>query len=199
MKDGTYHGPYPAVVKSYDAASRLCRVQIPGINDGAEVYPQAEIIYPLGDKSKSGIHSTEIEVLAGDLVWVEFVGGNPEYPVITGYRNPQTGNSLAWRKWHHANIELDGDATINVNAPAINTTGVLTQTGNVTVQGNITHTGNLAETGNITLTGNQTISGNLTVGGNLSVEGSSVGGGGGSGSGFASGDGSTLLSYWNML
>ena len=165
MNTGGYHGPYPAVVKSYDAVSRLCRVQIPGINDGAEVYPQAEIIYPLGDKSKSGTHSTEIEILAGDLVWVEFVGGNPEYPVITGYRNPQTGNSLAWRKWHHVNLALDGDATINVTAPAINTTGVLTQTGNEVIDGDVTLTGNQSISGNLTITGKLTVGGTITMGG----------------------------------
>ncbi|MCY1184902.1 hypothetical protein D9M73_256330 [compost metagenome] len=48
---------------------------------------------------------TEIEILPGDLVWVEFIQGDPRYPLITGWRNPTQGNSKGWRRWHHANIE----------------------------------------------------------------------------------------------
>lgn len=104
-------GRYPAVVKSYDKVKRLCRVEIPGITDGGDVFPLAEIEYPIGDKSRivTGQHQTEIEILIGDHVWVAFIGGDPRYPVITGYRNPQTGNAVDWRRWHHANMALIAD------------------------------------------------------------------------------------------
>lgn len=102
-------GKYPATVKSYDQVKRLCRVEIPGVTDGGDVLPLAEIEYSIGDKSKTGAYATEIEILANDTVWVEFIGGDVRYPIITGYRNPQTGNSLNWRKWHHANIQSIAD------------------------------------------------------------------------------------------
>jgi hypothetical protein len=104
-------GRYPAVIKSYDKVARMCRVEIPGITDGGDVFPLAEVEYPLGDKSRivEGKVSTEIEILPGDAVWVAFIGGDPRYPIITGYRNPQTGNSVDWRRWHHANMALIAD------------------------------------------------------------------------------------------
>jgi hypothetical protein len=104
-------GRYPAVVKSYDKVTRMCRVEIPGITKGGDVFPLAELEYPLGDKSRivEGKHPTEIEMLVGDTVWVAFIGGDARYPIITGYRNPQSGNSVDWRRWHHANIQLIAD------------------------------------------------------------------------------------------
>jgi hypothetical protein len=112
-------GRYPATVKSYDQVSRTCRVDIPGITQGGDVYPVAEIEYPIGDKSRTGAHATEIEMLAGDTVWVAFIGGDPRYPIITGYRNPQAGNSADWRRVHHANIELTADGTLKLNAVTV--------------------------------------------------------------------------------
>ncbi len=111
---GLMPGRYPAVVKSYDQARRTCRIEIPGLTDGADVFPEAEIEYPIGDKSRSGSNTTEIEITAGDAVWVSFIGGDPRYPIITGYRNPQSGNSADWRRIHHKNIELLGDGTIRL-------------------------------------------------------------------------------------
>jgi hypothetical protein len=76
--------------------------------------PLAEIEYPLGDKSRSGANATEIEITAGDTVWIAFIGGDPRYPIVTGYRNPQAGNAVAWRRWHHKNIELIADETLRL-------------------------------------------------------------------------------------
>jgi hypothetical protein len=101
-----YPGRYPAVVKSYGASTRTCRVEIPGITDGADEFPEAEIEYPVGDRSKDGDYSTEIEILSGDTVWVAFEAGDPRYPIITGFRNPRAGNSIETRRFHHANMEL---------------------------------------------------------------------------------------------
>lgn len=111
---GNFAGRYPAVVKEYDQETRTCRVEIPGLTDGADVLPLAEIEYPIGDKSAAGDYSTELEILEGDTVWIAFIGGDPRFPIITGYRNPQTGNSADWRRIHHANIEQVADETLHL-------------------------------------------------------------------------------------
>lgn len=113
---GLFPGRYPAVVSSYDQNRRTCRVSIPGVTDGGDVLPEAEIEYPIGDKSRAGANTTEIEITPGDPVWIAFIGGDPRYPVITGYRNPQSGNSVDWRRWHHKNIELLADKVMNLTA-----------------------------------------------------------------------------------
>jgi phage baseplate assembly protein gpV len=114
-----YPGLYPGIIKAYDPAARQVRVSIPGITDGGDELPIAELKYPLGDKSKT----TEIEILPGDTVWVQFIGGDQRYPIIDSYRNPQSGNSVEWRKWHHANIELTADGTLKLNAANIEING----------------------------------------------------------------------------
>ncbi|MGL5290056.1 MAG: hypothetical protein ACRC9N_11350 [Aeromonas sp.] len=111
---GLLHGKWPAIVDSYDAESRTCEVSIPGQTDGQGKLV-AEIEYPIGDKSRHA-NQTEIEVLSGDLVWIEFIQGDPRYPLITGWRNPAQGNSAGCRRWHHKNIELLADGTINIEA-----------------------------------------------------------------------------------
>jgi uncharacterized protein involved in type VI secretion and phage assembly len=62
------------------------------------------------------MHQTEIEILKGDSVWVAFIGGDPRYPIITGWRNPGAGNSVDWRRTHHANIEMTADGLFRINA-----------------------------------------------------------------------------------
>ena len=114
MDYGLMPGRYPAIVKSYNQARRTCRIEIPGLTDGGDVLPEAEIEYSIGDKSRAGANETEIEITPGDTVWVAFIGGDPRYPIITGYRNPQAGNSADWRRWHHANIELIADAEMRL-------------------------------------------------------------------------------------
>ena len=105
-------GKWPAVVVSYDANSRRARVKIDGVTDGCEIYPEAEFEYPFGDKSKH----TEIRVLTGDDVGVEFQRGDSRYPIITGYRPKHTGNAIDWRRWHHANFETTADGEIILEA-----------------------------------------------------------------------------------
>lgn len=112
-------GKYPAVVRTYEPETRTCRVEIPGITDGAELLPHAEIEYPIGDKSRALAHATEIEILSGDLVWVEFIAGDPRYPLITGWRNPGVGNSKGWRRYHHANFEFTADGVFRINAARV--------------------------------------------------------------------------------
>ncbi|MGS0741346.1 phage baseplate assembly protein V [Glaciimonas sp. GG7] len=146
----------PGIVHSYDAAARECRVDIPGLTDGADVLPLAEIEYPIGDKSKTGTHATEIEIVPGDLVWLAFEGGDPRYPIITGFRNPRSGNAIDWRRWHHANIELTADGIFRVNCTRyeINasemvdvTTPQATFSENVTATGLLTYQGGMAGSG----------------------------------------------------
>lgn len=106
----------PGIVRGYDPVTRLCKVEIPGITDGSPELPDAEIEYPIGDKSANSAHNTEIEILAGDLVWLAFENGDARYPIITGYRNPRAGNPSGTRRWHHANIELNADTQVHVIA-----------------------------------------------------------------------------------
>ena len=113
-------GRYPAIVKSYDQATRTCRVEIPGVTDGGDALPDAEIEYPIGDKSRLDQHSTELEMLAGDTVWVAFIEADSRRPLITGYRNPRAGNDVNWRRIHHANIALTADGVLNLTATTIN-------------------------------------------------------------------------------
>jgi len=114
MEYGFMPGRYPAIVRSYDQARRTCRIEIPGLTDGGDVLPEAEIEYAIGDKSRVGQFETEIEILPGDTVWIAFIGGDPRYPIITGYRNPQAGNSTDWRRWHHPNIEMLADSILRL-------------------------------------------------------------------------------------
>ena len=43
MEYGLMPGRYPAIVKTYSQARRTCRVEIPGLTDGGDVLPEAEI------------------------------------------------------------------------------------------------------------------------------------------------------------
>lgn len=167
---------YPAVVVAYDANTRLAQVKIEPLDNGADTVLDAELLYPLGDKS-----NTAIEVLSGDFVWVEFEGGDPRYPIIVGYRNKRTGNDDSTRRYHHANIELLADniikikgnvkvivesATVEVNATTVTVTASNTNiTSLVNITGNTSITGNLAVAGAISGTGGSgaTIAGNVTV------------------------------------
>lgn len=96
-------GKWPAIVREWIRERRECRVEIPSLTDGAEVYPLAQIEYPIGDKSED----TEIYVRVGDRVWVEFERGDARYPIITGFRSKQVGNRQLWRKFEHENHERD--------------------------------------------------------------------------------------------
>jgi hypothetical protein len=135
---------YPAVVVSYDGNTRLANIKLEPLDDGADTMLEAELLYPLGDKS-----NTAIEVLANDAVWVEFEAGDPRYPIIVGYRNKRTGNDDLTRRYHHANIELladnlikiKGDVKVIVEAATIEMTATTIKIdGDVTVKGDVTVT-----------------------------------------------------------
>jgi phage baseplate assembly protein gpV len=126
----------PAVISSYDAATRTCRVSIPGITDQAEVLPEAHIEYAVGDKSAL----TEVRIKAGDLVWVDFIDDDPRYPIITGYRNPRTGNVTEVRRIQQQGIELTADGTLKLTADKIELVGTTRIKGDVAISGgDLTH------------------------------------------------------------
>lgn len=178
MKAGLIPGRWPAIVRSYDPGRRTCRVEMPGLTEGGDVLPEAEIEYSIGDKSRAGSNTTEIEITPGDPVWVAFIGGDPRYPIITGYRNPQAGNSQGWRRWHHANMELLADMLMKMisGGDFLIKSGshVTVQAPRATVQADETHvTGNLTVDGSITGKGGMSVSGGsgVSVQGNMSVDG----------------------------
>lgn len=195
MEYGIMPGRYPAIVKTYSQVKRTCRVEIPGLTDGGDVMPEAEIEYPVGCKSRSGQYETELEIFPGDTVWVSFVGADPRYPVITGYRNPQAGNSVDWRRFHHKNMELLADQLMNfiagsdllvksgthvtVQAPHVTIDSPQTDvTGKLTVQGMLTYAGGMSGSGGSGSAA--TITGNLTVDGSINATGSVIDGSGNS-------------------
>ena len=168
---------YPAVVMSYDADTRLAKIKLEPLDDGADTQLEAELCYPLGDKS-----NTAIEVLAGDFVWVEFEQGDPRYPIIVGYRNKRTGNDDLTRRYHHhGNFEILADniikikgnvkvivesatveviaTTVNVTASNTNITSLVNITGNTSITGNLTVAGAISGTGG----SGASIAGNVTV------------------------------------
>lgn len=105
---------FPATVAAVDRERREIRVEIPGITDGAELLPLAEIEYPIGDRTEA----TEIRILEGDRVWVAFQGGDPRFPIITGFRAKHTDNEVGTRRWFHDNFETICDAQYRVQADA---------------------------------------------------------------------------------
>lgn len=112
---GLLVGKWPAVITKYSAVTRECHVSIEGQTNGGEDGLLAEIEYPIGDKSRHAT-MTEIEILEGDLVWVEFIQGDPRAPLITGWRNPTVGNDVGWRRWHHKNVQILSDEQMRLES-----------------------------------------------------------------------------------
>lgn len=170
-------GKWPGVVATYDGETRICRVKIEGITEGSTELPEAVLCYDIGDRP----NQTEVRILPGDLVWLEFEAGDPRFPIIVGYRTPRAGNSVDWRRWAHANIELTADgemrliagvavlmqagdgivisagSSITLDAPQITLEGAVTITQNLSVNGAgggaSSMNGNFALTGTLDVTG----------------------------------------------
>lgn len=141
---------WPGVVDSYDAQARTCKVSIPGITDGSSDLPTAVFNNPLGDRAGD----TEIRIIAGDTVWLMFEGGDPRFPIITGYRTPREGNPVDWRRWRHANIEMTAEGKMRLVATELEIvttttkiTGETTITGKTSVAGDVETTGALKNNG----------------------------------------------------
>jgi hypothetical protein len=129
-------------------------VRIPGVTDGCEQFPVAMFCYPIGDKSEH----TEIRILPGDRVWLDFVDGDARHPIITGYRTKETDNAIDWRRWHHQNIELlaftnmEFEAGANMHAQAggsvlIEASSITLRAATITLDGNTTNTGTMTVNG----------------------------------------------------
>jgi len=149
----------PGFVVSYDAPTRTARVNFPGA-EGAEEFPVATFCYPIGDKSEH----TDIRVLPGDRVWLDFIGDDPRHPIILGFRPKETDNAIDVRRLHHKRIELVADtdmllqgtsgnmlikagSTITLQAPNIVLDGATRVTGHLTYQSGITGTGSATSNG----------------------------------------------------
>lgn len=105
---------HPGIIRIVDRERREVRVEIPPFTDGAGELPIAEIEYPIGDDTRD----TEIRLVEGREVWIEFIAGDPRRPLITGYRNPNVGNVVGMRRWNHDNFEINADDVFTVNAGA---------------------------------------------------------------------------------
>lgn len=137
---------FPAVIRSYDAGRRRVRIEMVGLTDGDKLLPEAELMYSLGDNSSK----TEIEINTGDLVWIDFIANDHRYPVIMGYRNPETGNLNGLRKFHHANIMLEATGTITLKcANLVIDTGSTKQSGTVAMEGAVSMASSLAVAGEL--------------------------------------------------
>jgi hypothetical protein len=106
-------GMIPGVVAEYLPDSRECRIDIPGMTDGANEKLLAQVMQAVGDASEK----TEIEILPGDRVWVQFEEGDQRFPIIVGYRARNEDNRLDWRRWHHKNIEVLADEVAQIATP----------------------------------------------------------------------------------
>lgn len=106
-------GLLPAIVVEYLPESRECRVEIPGMTDGSGEKLIAQMMQALGDMTEK----TEIEILPGDRVWLQFEEGDQRHPIIVGYRSKNTGNRLKWRRWHHENVEVLFDDVGQMRGP----------------------------------------------------------------------------------
>lgn len=141
---------YPAEIVSYDKARRRVRIKAVGLTDGDSMLPESELLYSMGDNSKK----TEIEINAGDLVWIDFIADDRRYPVVMGFRNPESGNSVDWRKWHHKNIELSADDTLKIRcknlvfeAETTTHSGVVSMTGAVAMASSLAVAGAMSNGG----------------------------------------------------
>lgn len=109
----------PGFVESYDKAKHQARVRWPGMT-GAQPYPKAELLLPIGCSADS----SDFYIRPGDRVWLDFVNGDPRFPIITGYRAPETDNAIDVRRLVHLGIELE----------AVENDIVLKAAGNVVIQ-----------------------------------------------------------------
>jgi phage baseplate assembly protein gpV len=177
--------PLPAIIKSYDPDRRTVRISVPGMTDGADMLPEAQICYSIGDD----YNFTEIQINTGIPVWIDFIGGDPRFPLVIGWRTPQEGNANGWRKWRHANIEaiaqqvlkliagsemqfqvggstvtiVDGAATVDVQQTTF--TGAVTVEGLFTFQSGMNGSGGAGGDATMTITGNTNFIGSVMANG----------------------------------
>lgn len=126
-----------AIIRGYNAQTRRVKVEILGLTDGSEEFPEAELEYPLGDDT------TETEIRLMPLVWVDFINDDMRYPIVTGNRCKNAGNDTDWRRFKHENIQLEAfqDMVLTVgNNLEITVQGTtsINGTGDVTIESGTT-------------------------------------------------------------
>lgn len=107
----------PGFVESYDPAKHQARVSWPGMT-GVQPFPKAELLLPIGCAASS----SDFYIQPGDRVWLDFVNGDPRFPIIQGYRAPETDNAVDVRRLVHLGIELealDGDVVIKASGNVV--------------------------------------------------------------------------------
>lgn len=159
------HGLWPGVVISYDADARACRVSIEGLTERGDVFPIAVFNNPIGDRAGD----TEIRIMPGDPVWLQFEAGDPRFPVIMGYRTPRAGNPKDWRRWQHKNIQLIAEDTLLIT---VGSTEVTVTSGLVKIDGaDVQIEKNLIVGQDVTVAQNIVATQNITAGGNVADAG----------------------------
>ncbi len=156
----------PAFIQTVDRARREIRVRIPGQTDGTTVYPLAEIEYPVGDRSID----TEIRLVPGASIWIDYINNDPRYPIITGFRTPHVGNVVGWRRWSMDNFESTADNQYLVHAGTkiqlnVGETEIIIEDGKVTINAETYEVNSTTGTFNIV---NSLFTGTVTIQGLLS-------------------------------
>lgn len=135
----------PAFVDSWDGVTM--RVRIDGYTDGADIGMKAEVCYPFGDRPDY----TGFYILKGDPVWVMFNNGDPNSPIVMGYRNYNTGTNKTARRFRHTNIETNANGRLlqtssdhNIRTKSFQLSGnKIVLTGELEINGNVKVNGNL--------------------------------------------------------
>ena len=151
----------PAVIVSVDSPRRMASIAIEGRTNGATDYLEAEFCNPFGDKSEH----TEIRARPGDRVWVMWQNDDPRYPVIIGYRPKNVENEIGFRRFEHANFQIQADDSFLIDAG----NGVVIATRQLTIH---------AATAVTVITPKASFSGDVDVAGKLTFGTGLVGQGG---------------------
>lgn len=142
----------PAMVESWDGVT--LRVFIDGYTDGSDIGMKAEVCFPLADRPDY----TGYKIEKGDAVWVMFNDGDPNSPIVMGFRNQNTGENKDTRRFQHKNFEahakynmLQTSKNHDIKASVAFTveSGVITLKGAVHIEGELTTSGTISAKGDI--------------------------------------------------
>lgn len=143
----------PAEVKSWDGVKM--RIAIPGYTDGADQFPEAEICYPLADRSAD----TGYKILPGDPIWIMFNGGDENSPIVMGFRGKNTGGNKDTRFLEHTNFatKAENEMTETSKNHTVNAASLFTVNSNsIVLNANVKINGKLDTSGDITSSGSIT-------------------------------------------
>lgn len=158
----------PAEVASWDG--KTMRVFIQGYTDGADLGMKAEVCFPFSDRPDyTGFH-----IEAGDAVWVFFNDGDPNSPIVMGFRHFNTGGSKDIRRFRHTHFEAHASDTMKQTSQThLVEAGSLVEVkcGNIVLKGNVKIEGSLSTTGAMSGGGGMSIKGNIQTSGNINASG----------------------------